>query len=242
MLQKEILHNYLEAILAGERQQARKVVEKTLQQGIPANSVYMDLIWPIMVEIDNLQRNDKITNIQSNLATRINRTIVDQLQNKLPKKVAAEKKIAICCAPEEIHELGAQITADLFESNGWEVKFIGGGLTNDDILSFVNDFGPDILLIYGSAGKQAPAIRELITKVKSVNAWPDMKVMVSGGVFNRADGLWQEIGADLFAPTAGEAVEVAISGNKPEYVDSEPERKKRRPRRKKNADADCDKD
>jgi hypothetical protein len=33
--------------------------------------------------------------------------------------------------------------------------------------------------------------------------------MVSGGLFNRAEGLWQEIGADLFAVTALEAIQLA---------------------------------
>jgi hypothetical protein len=36
-----------------------------------------------------------------------------------------------------------------------------------------------------------------------------MQIMVSGGLFNRAEGLWQEIGADAFAATAEEALEVA---------------------------------
>ena len=33
--------------------------------------------------------------------------------------------------------------------------------------------------------------------------------MLSGGLFNRAEGLWQEIGADLFAATALEAIQIA---------------------------------
>jgi len=42
-----------------------------------------------------------------------------------------------------------------------------------------------------------------------VNAWPDMRIVVSGGLFNRAEGLWEEIGADGFAATAAEVLQVA---------------------------------
>ena len=101
------------------------------------------------------------------------------------------------------------MTADLFESDGWEVRFLGGGLTNADILTFVHDSNPDVLLIYGTEPKQAPSIRKLIDTIKDVNAYPDMRIMVSGGLFNRADGLWEEIGADMFAETAVEAVQIA---------------------------------
>ncbi len=214
MIKENILARYLEPLLQGDRKACRGVIEEALQSGIPANSVYLNIIWPIMVEIEKLLRDDKITPIQEHLATRVNRNIVDQLQNKLPRRPKKNKKIVVCCAPEELQELGAQMITDLFESNGWDVRFLGGSLTNDDILTFTNEYGPDILLIYGTGPKQAPGVRRLIDTIKSVNAWPDMLIMVSGGLFNRAEGLWQEMEADLYAETALEALQVA-SGNKP---------------------------
>jgi methanogenic corrinoid protein MtbC1 len=209
MLDTHVHEQYLDSVLKGDRAKCRSIIEKILQSGIPTNIVYTDVIWPIMVEIEKLSRNDRVTASAEHLATRINRSIADQLQNKLPRRPVRNKKIAICCAEEELQELGAQISADLFESDGWQVKFLGGGLTNDDILSYVNEYGPDILLIYGTTPKQAPLVRKLIDTIKNVNAWPKMRIMVSGGIFNRADGLWEEIGADLFAANAFEAVQIA---------------------------------
>jgi methanogenic corrinoid protein MtbC1 len=209
MLDIHVHEQYLDSVLKGDRAKCRLIIEKILQSGIPTNIVYTDVIWPIMVEIEKLSRNDRVTASAEHLATRINRSIADQLQNKLPRRPVRNKKIAICCAEEELQELGAQISADLFESDGWQVKFLGGGLTNDDILSYVNEYGPDILLIYGTTPKQAPLVRKLIDTIKNVNAWPKMRIMVSGGIFNRADGLWEEIGADLFAANAFEAVQIA---------------------------------
>jgi hypothetical protein len=66
-----------------------------------------------------------------------------------------------------------------------------------------------------------PSIRELIDTIRTINAWPGMKFMVCGGLFNRAEGLWEEIGADLFAYTAVEAVEI-VSGEG--RTSSKPER------------------
>jgi len=209
MIKQDILGRYLEPLLRGDRKASRAAIEKSLQSGIPTNSVYVHIVWPILVEIERLLRADKITTIQEHLATRINHTIVDQLQNKLPRRPSKNKKIVVCCAPDELQELGAQMLTDLFESDGWKVRFLGGGLTNDDILTFINEYAPDILLIYGTAPKQAPNVRRLIDTIKSVNAWPHMRIMVSGGLFNRAEGLWQEMEADLYAATALEALQVA---------------------------------
>ncbi|MFA5785020.1 MAG: B12-binding domain-containing protein [Phycisphaerae bacterium] len=211
MLSQGTLEKYLETLLSGDRVKSRSVVEEALQSGVTAHNVYLDLIWPAMVEIEKLIRSDKITSIQEHLATRINRTIVDQLQNKLPRRQKREKRVVICCAQDQLQELGAQMMTDLFESDGWEVRFVGGGLNNDDILEYINDYAPKLLIIYGAQASQAPGIRALIDTIRNVNAWPDMRIMVSGGLFNRAEGLWEEIGADMFAENASQALQNALT-------------------------------
>jgi len=153
MVQQDILARYLEPLLRGDRAACRAVIEEALQSGIPANSVYVHIVWPVMLEIEKLLRADKIRSVEEHLATRVNRTIVDQLQNKLPRRPRRNKRMVVCCAAEELQELGAQIMTDLFESDGWEVRFLGGGLTNDDILAFINDYAPAILSIHGTAPK-----------------------------------------------------------------------------------------
>ncbi len=211
MVKQNILARYLEPLLQGDRRACRAAIEEALQSGIPANSVYVDIVWPVMVEIEKLLRADKISPVQEHLATRVNRTIVDQLQNKLPRRPRRYKKMVVCCAPDELQELGAQMITDLFESDGWEVRFLGGGLTNDDILAFIHEYSPAVLSIHGTTPRQAPDVRRLIDTIKSVNAWPEMRIMVSGGLFNRAEGLWQEMEADLYAATAVEALHLAAS-------------------------------
>jgi len=232
MIPDRIFERYLDALLRGDRKQCRCVIEQILQTGTPANSVYVDVIWKMMVQIEQFRREDKISPVEEHMATRINRTIVDQLQNKLPQRPQRHKKIVVCCAQDQLQELGAQMMVDLFESDGWEVRFLGGGLTNDDILGFVNEYGPDVLLVYGAGAKQAPQIRLLIDAIKDVNAWPNMRIMLSGGVFSRAEGLWQEIGADLFAATAVEALLVA-SGDAPAVAEPAVLNRRRKKRRRK---------
>jgi hypothetical protein len=58
-----------------------------------------------------------------------------------------------------------------------------------------------------------------------------MAIMVSGGLFNRAEGLWEEIGADMFAETAVKAVMIA-SGEEPVVRSSEGRTINRRKRRR----------
>lgn len=209
MVQEKFLQRYLRSLLTGDRNECRTVIEEALQSGIPAHQVYMDIIWPIMTEIDKLYRQDEIDSAQEAFASRINRTIVNQLQNKLPRRPGKDKRIAIVTTSSDQAELGGQMTNDLFESDGWDTRFLGGTASQDDVMSFIHSYRPDILLLYGFNGSDAPAVRVLIDTIRNVNAFPQMRIMLSGGIFDRAEGLWEEIGADLYAETAAEAVMIA---------------------------------
>jgi methanogenic corrinoid protein MtbC1 len=209
MIKEYVLERYLNALLDGNRIECRSIIEEVLQTGTLANKVYMNIIWPIMVEVDRLYRYGQIDSAQEALSSRINRTIVNQLQNKLPRKAGKARKIVVCTANNEKAELGGQMIADLFESDGWDTRFLGGTVFCDDVMTFIHSFKPEMMVIYGIDGKDAPSVRQLIDSVRNVNAFPDMRVMLSGGVFSRAEGLWEEIGADLYAENATEAIALA---------------------------------
>jgi len=202
---------YMEQLIQGNRIGCRQVLGEALQTGTPANVIYTDLFWPIMEEIEKLYRGHKIDIITEHMATRINRTLVDQVQSKLPRCEGRNKKIIITCASDEPEELGAQMCADLFESDGWDVKFIGSGVPNDEIIALVGIVQPDVLFIYGTKPSGAPGVRSLMDTIRTIEACPQLRIMLSGGVFNRAEGLWEEIGADLFAATAKDALKEALS-------------------------------
>jgi methanogenic corrinoid protein MtbC1 len=91
------------------------------------------------------------------------------------------------------------MAVDVLEASGYEVHFGGSGVANDEILARVNDQKPDVLMMFCSAAQDLPNIRELIDTLREINASAHTQFAVGGGVFNRAEGLAEEIGADLWA-------------------------------------------
>src|SRR5205085_11795686 len=140
------------------------------------------------------------------------RSITDQLCGQLPRAASNDKKALIFCGDNEPEELGGQICSDMFESGGWTVKFAGGGVPEDEVLALIGSERPDLLIMFGTLPSGVPAVRKLIDYLREVNSCPDMQIMCCGGIYKRAEGLAEEIGADLYAPDAANAVEVA-NGN-----------------------------
>jgi hypothetical protein len=63
--------------------------------------------------------------------------------------------------------------------------------------------------MFGTLPSGVPAVRKLIDYLREVNSCPEMQIMCCGGIYKRAEGLAEEIGADLYAPDAADAVTIA---------------------------------
>lgn len=232
-MHSRFVERYMEPLLAGDRVTCRELVRSQLDEDVSGRKLYEDLLWPAMTNVEQLYRNDKINVAVEHMATRINRVLADQLQQSLERNERKGKRILIMCASGEPEELGAQMCSDLFEADGWDVYFVGGGIPNDEVLSLVGQLRPEILLVFGTQPRGVPEIRALIDLIREVGCNPTMNIMISGGVFNRAEGLWNEINADLFAREAREAIEIANSAQpRPIEPPTTGVRKKRRRRRR----------
>lgn len=200
---------YLEPLLAGNRVACRNLIDRALEAGVEPADLLNHLVWPTMELLQSLYREDRIGIATLNLATRLNRSLTDQLCGRLVRNATNGRSVLIFCGDDEPEELGGQICAELFEADGWTVRFAGGGVPHDEVLKLIGDGRPDLLLNFGTLPSGVPAVRKLIDYLRDVNSCPDMQVMCCGGIYKRAEGLSEEIGADLYAPDAATAVSVA---------------------------------
>jgi methanogenic corrinoid protein MtbC1 len=204
----ETLAQYLEHLFAGKRCEARELIRATLDRGVSARKLLQLVIWPSMEQVEHLYREGRISRLMEHMATRINRLIADQLQGHLGRDPKHGLRLVVICGDGEIEELGAQITGDLFEAEGWSVWFLGSGIPNDEILEMLAKTRPDVLCVYGTQPSGVPNVRKLIDTIRDIGAHDQMQVLVLGGVFNRAAGLDEEIRADLYAQDARGALDI----------------------------------
>ena len=212
LLESTLADSYLQALLGGDRSAARTIVDDCMNVGVEAVEVLTKLVWPVMERVQVLYKDNQISKAGLNFATRLNRMIADQVSAKLEYDVKNGKRVAIFCGDDEPEELGGQICADLFDAAGYDVKFAGGGVPNDEILQLVGAYRPHLMIMFATKPSGVPAVRKLIDYLREVNSTPDMQIMCCGGIYKRAEGLAEEIGADLYAPDAADAVRI-VSDN-----------------------------
>jgi methanogenic corrinoid protein MtbC1 len=211
MSEQDILVERLfEALVGGDRPAARAIVGETIESGATPERMVCDLFWPVYELIERLYRGDQLSKLSHHLATRLLRVLVDQNAARLRLAPTKDCRVFALCGPRDSDELGAQMAVDLLERAGFEVNFAGGGIANDEILARVHEAQPNVLLLFASGANDLPQLRQLIDTLHEIGACPNLQIVVGGGVFNRADGLAEEIGADLWATSPLDLVEVMI--------------------------------
>jgi MerR family transcriptional regulator, light-induced transcriptional regulator len=203
-----LIERFFETLISGHRPSARQLLDQQLAAGATPDMLITDLFWPTYETVERLYRADQLSKLSHHTATRLLRVLVDQNAAKLDRAAFNGRKILALCGPKDADELGAQMAVDMLESAGYGVTYGGGGIANDEILARVNEDQPDVLLLFASGPTDLPNIRELIDTIREINATPNMQIVVGGGVFNRAEGLAEEIGADLWATDPLELVDL----------------------------------
>ncbi len=213
MRSDSLIEQFFAALIAGDRPASRQIVHAQAADGADAQTLITDLFWPTYDMVERLHRADKLSRLSYQLATRLLRVLVDQVAAALPltgNGPGAGRTIFAFCGPADADELGAQMAVDLLEASGFRVQFAGGGIANDEILAQAHEERPTTLLAFCSAPSDLPGIRALIDTLREIGACPNVQIAVGGGVFNRAEGLAEEIGADLWAEDPLELVEMLV--------------------------------
>lgn len=233
MKSEQVIDRFFETLIAGDRPAARAAVAEARKSGSDPQTMIDELFWPTYQMIDRLFRSDQLASLNHHMAVRLLRVLVDQNAAHLNCTASRGRSVFAVCGPNEGEELAAQMALDVLEGNGFGVTFAGSKIANDEVLARVNEEKPDVLLLFASASEDLPLIRQLIDMIREIGSCPNMQIAVGGGVFNRADGLAEEIGADAWASSPMELVDVLV--NEPSRRAVAAQRTVGRTRRKKAA-------
>lgn len=190
----------MEVCLRGDRHEVRTFVDTHLAER-PADEILVGVILPAIARADRIGREDRATASALNVLLQSLRIVVGGLFGRLEVSAKCDGpslRILTYSGAGNAEELQGEIMTAVLECDGHRVRFAGGGVPADEILSDVGRCDPDVLLLFASSATDAPEIREVIDTIREIGARPGMQIVIGGGVFDRAPGLAEEIGADLW--------------------------------------------
>ncbi len=186
-------------ITGGDRSGARELVDRAVKNGMTHENLASEVYWPLHELLEKLVASKQIANLAHHYATRILRMLVDQAQRGYTRRPLRGKTISMFCSDTAPDELTAQLVADLAEADGYTVRYGGCGVARDEILNEVSNAHPDMLLIFSTSATDAITVQHLVETIREIGACTEMKIAVGGSAFKRNSKLAREIGADMWA-------------------------------------------
>ncbi len=205
------LEQYVEHLVAGEDELCM-IEGKALAKDLPGlHRLYVEVIQPSQRTVGELWEGGRISVAKEHLATATNSYVATNCYAPLARSSAGGPKALIACTPEEMHELGARLLADLLECDGWDVDFYGTSMPLRDLIEAIRESNPRFVGLSAALVMHLGSVKRTIAAIREQLGPETPPIVVGGNAFAGSDELWKNVGADLYARDASEAVEVLRS-------------------------------
>ena len=174
-------------------------------------SIYLDLFAPAARRLGDMWSADECDFTVVTLALwRLQRMLHDHApQFDCEGAEPAEgRRILLAPMPGEQHTFGMFMVAEFFRREGWDV--VDGPVASpSDLLALAARQWFDVIGLSLSCSGKIPQMAELIGDLRRSSRNGDVGIMVGGGIFIETPGLMREVGADVSAIDARQALRAA---------------------------------
>lgn len=205
----ELAQKYLGLLLRGERHVAARLVLDSVDGGVNPKDIYLHVFQRTQLEIGRLWQMNKISVAHEHYCTASTQFIMAQLYPRIFRTERVGRTIVATSVAGELHELGVRMVADFFEMEGWDSYYLGANTPAASVVQAVVERKAQVLGISATMTFHLRAVEELIALARKIAGAGDTKIMVGGYPFDLESGLWQQLGADLYASDAQQAVDLA---------------------------------
>lgn len=133
--------------------------------------------------------------------------VLDKELKKAGQKRKAVGRFVVGTVQGDIHDIGKNIVAALFEASGFEVIDLGVDVPPEKFMAALQEHQPDLVGLSALLTTTAPQQREILDNLNRSGLREKIKVIVGGGAINQ--DFADEVGADAYAATAPAGVEIA---------------------------------
>jgi methanogenic corrinoid protein MtbC1 len=203
---RELAQNYLSLLLRAERHAAARLVLDSVDDGVSPKDIYLHVFQRTQREIGRLWQMNKISVAHEHYCTASTQFIMSQLYPRIFRTERVGRTMVATSVAGELHELGVRMVADFFEMEGWDTYYLGANAPAASIVQAVIERKAELLGISASMTFHLRAVENLITLARKTEGWGDTKIMVGGYPFQLEPNLWRQVGADLYAGDAQQAI------------------------------------
>lgn len=200
--------SFLLLFMSGDSQSCFSFIDQSIYTPDDVKHFYLDVVWPVMCRIGHMWVSNQISVAEEHLATAIVSNIMGSLYRRFAPFPVTRGQAVVSAGPNELHEIGARMVADLMEMDGWDVTYVGANTQDSELLDILKQQKPFVLALSVATIFNLQKVRSLLNRINIDPETVGIKTIVGGSAFSGMPLLWQEIGADGYAADVGSAIQV----------------------------------
>lgn len=202
------LNELYDAILVGKLEDAVKVTKIAVEEGMTPHEIINQYMIKAMEEIGSRFEAGKVFVPNLLMSARAMRGALDVLKPLMQGQVDSYiGKIVIGTVKGDLHDIGKNLVASMFEGCGFEVINLGVDVSSDKFISAALENKADIICMSALLTTTMNYMKEVVAAVEASELKGKVKIMVGGAPVN--DAFAKAIGADAYISNANAAVVMA---------------------------------
>ena len=202
------LNELYDAILVGKLEDAVKVTKIAVEEGMTPHEIINQYMIKAMEEIGSRFEAGKVFVPNLLMSARAMRGALDVLKPLMQGQVDSYiGKIVIGTVKGDLHDIGKNLVASMFEGCGFEVINLGVDVSSDKFISAALENKADIICMSALLTTTMKYMKEVVAAVEASELKGKVKIMVGGAPVN--DAFAKAIGADAYTSNANAAVVMA---------------------------------
>ena len=202
------LNELYDAILVGKLEDAVKVTKIAVEEGMTPHEIINKYMIKAMEEIGSSFEAGKVFVPNLLMSARAMRGALDVLKPLMQGQVDSYiGKIVIGTVKGDLHDIGKNLVASMFEGCGFEVINLGVDVSSDKFISAALENKADIICMSALLTTTMNYMKEVVAAVEASELKGKVKIMVGGAPVN--DAFAKAIGADAYTSNANAAVVMA---------------------------------
>ena len=198
-------------LLHGDHKGCLKLVELSVTTPEELRHFYEHVVKYALYTVGTLWERNEISVAEEHMATAVVGRVTSFLYGRFVGQPHTKGVVVVSAGPNEFHEVGARMVADMLELDGWDVTYTGANLPGEELVTLLKQKKPFLLALSVATAFNLEKARELITMIKGTAELSHTRILAGGLAFNCTPRLWRDFGADGFAANLDDAVALCDS-------------------------------
>ncbi|MBV5341991.1 MAG: cobalamin-dependent protein [Deltaproteobacteria bacterium] len=198
-------------LLHGDHKGCLKLVELSVTTPEELRHFYEHVVKYALYTVGTLWERNEISVADEHLATAIVGRVTSFLYGRFVGQPQTKGMAVVSAGPNEFHEVGARMVADMLELDGWDVTYLGANTPLEELIKLLVQKKPFLLALSVATAFNLENAQQLITSVRGVPEISRIRILAGGLAFNCIPRLWHDFGADGFAANLADAVALCDS-------------------------------